>query len=81
MRKSRRGKKRQKKKKKSEGGQIEITSSQKNLVVKTLREKKQSREEKKDSGKAKERGKMEKERALQNINSFWVKRKRNREDI
>lgn len=79
MRKSRRGKKRQKKK--GRGGQIEITSSQKNLVVKTLREKKQSREEKKDSGKAREGGKMEKERALQNINSSWVKRKRNREDI
>lgn len=45
MRKSRRGKKRQKKK--GRGGQIEITSSQKNLVVKTLREKKQSREKKK----------------------------------
>lgn len=69
------------KKKKGRGGQIEITSSQKNLVVKTLREKKQSREEKKDSGKAREGGKMEKERALQNINSSWVKRKRNREDI
>lgn len=72
---------RKEKAKKRRGGQIEITSSQKNLVVKTLREKKQSREEKKDSRKAREGGKMEKETALQNINSSWVKRKRNREDV